>query len=59
MNLYADTDRVPCPHCGELITDLWELFLHSEVAEIECCSCDRELVIIEHTSVTYEVRAAA
>lgn len=54
------TDRLPCPHCGAMIGDLWEYFRHSddEGVESECDECERPVFIGQHVSVRYSIEKA-
>ncbi len=45
-----------CPHCEEVNTDLWELFTGSdETSETKCSSCGKDIIVIQHKSIWYEI----
>lgn len=55
---HTHTDEPICPHCGAVQKDAWEHFTadSSECAETECGSCERDIVISQHISVTYSTK---
>jgi hypothetical protein len=52
----AVSDRLPCPHCGEMFTDLWDYPWESqEIVITECGECLGPVDIVRHVSVRYEL----
>lgn len=49
-------ERLPCPHCGAMFTDLWDYSWESEVVITECGECLKSVDIVRHLSVRYEIR---
>jgi uncharacterized C2H2 Zn-finger protein len=51
------SDRLPCPHCGKMFTDLWDYnWDGKEEIYTKCESCDKSVDIIRRVSVSYELR---
>ena len=48
------TDEPVCPHCGNEMSDAWEL--QHEVNEVDCGWCDKPMKVIRHIEVTYSTR---
>lgn len=53
------SDRLPCPRCGHMLTDLWDYSWQSEVTITECGACLKPVDIIRRVSVTYKIRPGA
>lgn len=52
------SDRLPCPHCGEMFTDLWDYNWDSdELVITECGECEKPVDIIRNVTVTYTLQA--
>ena len=49
-------DRLPCPHCGTMFTDLWDYSWTTEVTITECGECGGAVDIIRRVDVSYEMR---
>lgn len=48
------SDRLPCPHCGAMFTDLWDYAWDSdELIITECGECEKPVDIIRRVDVTY------
>lgn len=53
----SSDDRLPCPHCGAMQTDLWDYDWGSREAIItECSACNEPVDIIRSVYVRYEIR---
>jgi len=56
------TDDPVCPHCGEIVCDAWELFVHDAnevVEEWECIGCNKPYRIERHIDVSYSTMPIA
>ena len=52
-----DEDELPCPHCGEMIGDLWDYHIaDNDIAETQCPHCDAEIELTQETTINYCVR---
>ena len=56
----TDYTREPvCPYCGHVERDAWEIdFGNSEIAEFDCGSCGKTMVVIQSITVYYSTRKA-
>jgi uncharacterized Zn-finger protein len=46
-----DLNRVKCPYCNEINTDVWEcLNSHSDDSEVECEHCGKTFIIRKNVS---------
>ena len=43
-----------CPHCGNLITDLWDYVVENDPAETTCPDCNGSIII--ESEVMFNVR---
>lgn len=51
------SDRLPCPHCGEMFTDLWDYdWSDREVIYAWCSYCLKSVDIVRHVTVDYVLR---
>lgn len=51
---YSDSDEIACPHCGQMITGLWE-YGDDEWIETECGWCEKPIMIT--IRITYHYTA--
>lgn len=49
-------DRVPCPHCGHMIKDLWDFeWGRKETVYTECDNCLKPIEICKQESIEYSI----
>lgn len=53
----GSSERIACPWCGEMKTDLWDYNWGSrEEIEVECGYCDKPFLLSRIVSVDYTAR---